>query len=160
MKNNELTGPSSIPTKFLKLLQNSQCKSIYLTANISLSTGNSPSVLKTANVIPIFQKDDHTLCNNYCPISRLSNISNIIEKLIHVPLTTFLNANNIHYKKQFRFRHNHSTTHAHIKIVEKIKQVRDSGPHACALFLDLLKAFDTVNHDILLKKLNHYQGNS
>ena len=54
MKNNELTGPSSIPTKFLKLLQNSQCKSIYLTANISLSTGNSPSVLKTANVISIF----------------------------------------------------------------------------------------------------------
>ena len=65
-----------------------------------------------------------------------------------------------------RFRHNHSTTHTHIKIVEKIKQVRDSGPHACGLFLDLLKAFDTVNHDILLKnstiirRIANYQGNS
>ena len=125
-------------------------------ANISFSTVNFPSALKTANVIQIFKKDDHTFCNNHCPISPLSNISNIIEKLIHVRLTRFLNANNIFFKKQFGFRHNHSATHALIEIVEKVKQACDSGQHDCGLFLDLQKAFDAVNHDNLLKILSHY----
>ena len=63
----------------------------------------------------------------------------------------FLNANNIFYKKQFGFRHNHSTTHVLFEIAEKIKQACDSGQHVCGFFLDLQKASFTVNHDILLK---------
>ena len=130
--------------------------SISLIANISFSTGTFPSTLKTLNVIPIYKKDDHTVCNNYRPISLLSNISKIIEKLVHKRLTTFLNKNSILYEKQFGFRNNHSTSHALLEITEKIKQACDAGQFARGVFLDLQKVFDTVNHTILLKKLTHY----
>ena len=130
--------------------------SISLIANISFSTGTFPSTLKTLNVIPIYKKDDHTVCNNYRPISLLSNISKIIEKIVHKQLTKFLNKNPILYEKQFGFRNNHSTTHALLEITEKIKQACDAGQFTCGVFLDLQKVFDTVNHTILLKKLTHY----
>ena len=81
------------------------------------STGNFSSALKIANVIPVFKKNDHTLCNNYHPILLLSNISKIIVKPIHVRQTTFLNASNIFYKKQFGFRHNHLATHTLFDII-------------------------------------------
>ena len=77
LKNNKSIGPSSIPLKFLKLFKTALSEPISLLANISFSTGNFPSTLKTANVIPIYKKDDHTICNNYRPISLLSNISKI-----------------------------------------------------------------------------------
>ena len=137
LKNNKSTGPSGIPIKFQKLFQTSLSEPIYLIANISFSTGNFPSALKIANVISIFKKKDHTLCNNYHPISVVSNISKIIEKLILVHLTTILNADNIFYKKQFGIRHNHSTTHALFEITDKNKQACDSGQYACGVFLDL-----------------------
>ena len=86
----------------------------------------------------------------------LSNISKIIEKLVHMQLTKFLNKNDILYEKQLGFRNNHSTTHALLEITEKIKQARDTGQFACGVFLNLQKAFDRVNHTILLKKLTHY----
>ena len=86
---------------------------------MSFSTGTFPSTLKTANVIPIYKNEDHTLCNNYRPILLLSNISKIIEKLVHMWLTKFLNKYVILYEKQFGFRNNHSTTHALLEITEK-----------------------------------------
>ena len=90
-KNNKYTGPFSISTKFLKLFQNALSEPIAHSANLSFSAGIFPTNLKTANVIPLFKKDDHTLCSNYRPISLLSNLSNIIEILIHVRLTLFSN---------------------------------------------------------------------
>ena len=68
----------------------------------------------------------------------------------------FLEKHNILYDLQFGFRAKHSTTHALINITEKIRSALDSGKVACGIFIDLQKAFDTVNHDILLKKMNHY----
>ena len=68
----------------------------------------------------------------------------------------FLNKHYILYERQFGFRHNHSTTNALLEITEKIKQGCDSGKYACGVFLDLQKAFDTINRDIFLKKLYHY----
>ena len=99
LKNNKLIGPSSIHLKFLKLFKTTLSEPISLIANISFLTGTFPSTLKTANVIPMYEKDDHTACNNYCPISPLSNISKIIEKLVHKRLNTFLNKNSILYEK-------------------------------------------------------------
>ena len=147
---------ASIPTNFFKLFKNELNKLISLIANISLDTSMFPNILKTANVVPIFKNDDLALCNNYRPISLLSKISKAFRKIIHGRLSVFLSANNILYDKQFGFRNQHSTNHALIKITEKIKQGCDSGKFVCGVFLDFQKGFGTVNHDILLKKLEHY----
>ena len=155
LKKDKSSGPSSILIKFLKLFQTAPSKPISLIADLSFSTRIFPANLKTANAIPIFKKDDHTSCNNYRLISLLSN-SKITERLIHSCLMTFLNTNEILYERQFGFRHNHSTTHALSAITEKIRQACDSGHFACGVFLDLQKAFDTVNPNILLKKLEYY----
>ena len=150
-------GPASTPTNFLKLFKNELSKPISLLANIFLDTSMFPNILKTANAAPTFNLKMMMLqCNNYRAISLLSNISKIFEKIIRARLSVFLSTNNILYEKQFGFRNQHSTNHALIEITEKIKQGCDSGKFVCGVFLDFQKAFDTVNHDILLKKLEHY----
>ena len=124
--------------------------------NLSFSTGLFPKILKQAKIIPIFKKGDQQDCNNYRPISLLSNISKIIEKLVHRQLYGLLEFNNFLYTNQFGFRNPHSTNHALITITEKIKKAIDDGKITCGVFLDLLKAFDTVDHEILLSILEHY----
>ena len=116
-----------------------------------------PNIFKTVNVTPIFNNDDPALCNNYRPISLLSNRSKIFEKIIHARLSAFLSAYNVLYEKQFAFRNQHATNHALIEVTEKIKQGCDSGKFTCGVFLDFQKASDTVNRDILLKKLEYYE---
>ena len=119
-------------------------------------TGVFPSVLKTAKVVPVFKKDSKLDYSNYRPISLLSNIEQILEKLMYQRLYTFLNNNNIIYNLQFGFRQQYSTSHALINITENIRKALDSGNIGCRVFVDLQKAFDTVDHQILLAKLNHY----
>ena len=129
--------PASIPNNFLKLFKIELSKPISLLANISLDTSMFLNIHIRANVTPIFKDDDPVLCNNYRPISLLSNISKIFEKIIHARLSVFLSANNILYEKQFGFRNQHSTNHhALIEITEKIKQGCDSGKFVCGVFLD------------------------
>ena len=151
LKNDKSSGPSSIPITFLKLFQTPLSKPISLIANLSFSTGIFPVNSKTENIIPIFKKDDHTSRSNYRPISLLSNISKIIERLTHSLLMTFLIANDVLCERQFGFRHNDSTTLPISAITEKIRQACESGHFACGVL-----AFDTVNHNIFLKKLEHY----
>ena len=123
--------------------------------NLSFSTGLFPKILKQAKIISIFKKGDQQDCNNYTPISLLSNISKIIEKLVHRQLYGFLEFNNYLHTNQFGFRYLHSTNHALITITEKIRKAIDNGEITCGVFLDLQKAFDTVDHEIFLSKLEH-----
>ena len=90
----------------------------------------------------------------------LSNISKLLEKLMYVRLYRFLNIFNCLSDLQFGFRAKHSTSHALISITEKIREALDTGNFACGIFVDLQKAFDTVDHDILVSKLEHYGARS
>ena len=117
-------------------------------------SGVFPSVLKTAKVVPVFKKDSKLDYNNYCPISLLSNIEKILEKPMYKRFYTFLNNNNFIYNLQFRQQH--STSHALINLTENIRKAFDDGIISCGIFVDLQKAFNTVDYQILFAKLNHY----
>ena len=156
IKTSKTCGPTSIPNNLLKEHRCIFSTIIVTLINKSLSEGTFPELLKLANVSPIYKKKDKYLCSNHRPISLLSNISKIYEKVFHKQMYDFFEKNNIFYDLQFGFRAKHSTEHALLSITENIKNNIDNQKLTCGIFIDLEKAFDTVNHKILLKKLEHY----
>ena len=156
LNNKKATGPASIDTKILKLSKELIKIPLAHIFNLSFSTGIFPEFLKVAKVIPIHKKDSRLEMNNYRPISLLSNISKIMEKIMHKRLYFFLERCKCLHELQFGFRNLHSTNHALIQITETIKKSLDAGQFSCGVFVDFQKAFDTVNHKILLQKLQHY----
>ena len=116
---NKSYGPSSIPVRILKLVQTQISKPLAMLINLSFTLGSFPSSLKIAKVIPILKKGSPCECNNYRPISLLSNIEKAFESLMYKRITTFLNQSNVLYNRQFGFRKNHSTIHALLNVTEK-----------------------------------------
>lgn len=115
-----------------------------------LETGQFRDILKSAKTIPVFKKGSRLQVCNYRPISLLSNINKILENLVFSRLYSFLEEYKVIYSLQFGFRAKHSTNHALIDITESIRRALDNKKVACGIFVDLQKAFDTVNHNILL----------
>ncbi|XP_057290244.1 uncharacterized protein LOC130612931 [Hydractinia symbiolongicarpus] len=157
------------PKNFNQFLKNSVPNSMFLspttpeeilkylsTINSKKSSGVFPTQLKLTKVIPIHKKESKLDCTNYRPISLLSNINKIFEKLIHDRLYKFLNKNKVLYSQQFGFRKIYSTSQTLLNMIQKIADNLDKGNYVCGIFVDLQKAFDTVDHEILLKKLFHY----
>ena len=126
--------------------------------NFAITQGIYPNALKLAEVIPIYKKGDVNNVNNYRPISILSQFNKIFEKLISCRLTQFLEKFNLLSDHQFGFRKNYSTAYAINNIYDKIIKNIDKDQFSCCLFLDLSKAFDTVDHNILLFKMNKHFG--
>ena len=112
--------------------------------------------MKVAKVVPIFKKGDPKLLTNYRPISLLTSFSKILEKLIYLRTVKFLNTSNLFSNFQFGFREKHTTTHAILHFINKVSNALDNHMHTIGIFLDYSKAFDTVDHTILLCKLSHY----
>ena len=123
--------------------------------NLSFITVVFPSLLKTAKVVSVLNSKLNY--SNYRPIFLLSNIEKILKELMYTFLYSFLDYNNIIYDLQFGFRQQHSTFYALINITENIRKALDDGNIGCGIFVDLQKAFETVDHQILLAKLNHYR---
>ena len=123
--------------------------------NLSLSSAIFPEELKIARVIPLFKSGYAMLFCNYRPVSVLPLFSKILERLMYNRLISFINKHNLLFNFQFGFREGHSTNLALIYLVDKISNSLDMGEYVLGLFLDFTKAFDTVNHDIFLQKLEH-----
>ena len=155
LNSSKASGPNSIPYRILFLLKNEISKQLADLFNLSFMTGVFPSVLKTAKVVPVFKKDSKLDYSNYRPISLLSNIEKILEKLMYKRLYTFLDNKNIIYDLQFGFRQQYSTSHVLINITENITKTLDDGNVGFGVSVDLQKAFDTVDNQILLAKWSY-----
>ena len=124
--------------------------------NLSFDQGYVPDQLKIADIVPVFKNGDTSLINNYRPISVLPVFSKVFERLMYNRLMNYIMKHNILSNSQFGFRKGYSTDMAISLLIDKISKAIDTKEHVIGLFLDLAKAFDTVNHNILLRKLTHY----
>ena len=156
LKSGKSLGPNSIPMKVLKCLSPLISSPLSQIISESFQAGIFPDKMKLAKVIPLFKKGCLLTPSNYRPISILSVFSKITEKVMYERLHKFLEKHEILYTLQFGFRASHSINHALVSLTEAIKNSLDNRKFGCGIFIDLQKAFDTVNHDILLMKLEHY----
>ena len=133
------------------------CETLLYIFNLILDVGILPDDLKQAKVItPIYKEGDKNECGNYRPICVIPAISKILEKIVYNQLLNFLNDNKIITKRQSGFRKHHSTETALLQSTNEYLMNMDRGLINGILFLDLKKAFDTVDHKILLAKLELY----
>ena len=155
MKNVEVNKVASIDNisgRFLKDGADILAIPVTQICNLSIKLSHFPHDCKLAKLKPLYKKGSKTDPKNYRPISLLPIVSKIIEKIIHDQTMEYLTDNKILYRYQSGFRKNHSTDTCLSYLTDKILTGFDSGLLTGMILIDLQKAFDTINHDILLKK--------
>ena len=158
IKSHKARRTNDIESRFIKLANPVIANFLSEMFNLSLTTGIYPDAMKVAEVIPIFKKGDRDKSTNYRPISLLSQFNKIFEKMLHSRIYSFVTKYNLLSEKQFGFRTNFSTNLAACSVYDEIVNEIDQNLYNCGIFLDLSKAFDTVNHNILVNKLENYFG--
>ena len=156
LKSKTSSGWDNVPQKVIK---RSPLKVVIILShifNLSMSEGVFPEKMKLAKVIPIFKKGSKLDVSNYRPISLLPVFSKILERLVYNRLNSFLKRYNVLFDKQFGFRQKFSTSHATAFLSSKLHQNMENSEKSICVFMDLSKAFDTINIDILIEKLCHY----
>ena len=157
MKDIKILGLDSIRTKIVEVHSQTLSKPLAELINFPLNLGKFPTILKIAKVTSsINKRGEKSDCDNYRPIYPILNISKPIEKTVHERLYFFLEKEQLLFEEQLRISNSRLTTDAFIDISERIRDACDKGLYACGAFLYFKKAFDTVNHDILLNNNAHY----
>ena len=156
LNNKTSCGYNEIPLNIVKASITPIAGIISALINNSFSTGHFPSELKIARVCPIFKDGCKKTLSNYRPISLLPSFSKIYEKAMYKRLQRYLDSKKILIKNQYGFRTKHSSYMAILDMCDNISKSFDNGEFSVGIFIDLQKAFNTLNHEILLAKLRHY----
>ena len=149
------TGDDEIPVGFLKMCINTVSKVISHIINLSISTKIVQKRWKTAVVTPSYKDEDRTSMSNYRPISVLPVVSKVMERIVHNQVYSHLRRHSLLSEAQFEFRKYHSTSACILKLLNNIYFNMDRGMMTGVVFLDLKKAFDTVDHNIFAPKAEH-----
>ena len=150
------SGYDSISNILIKSIVDIILKPLTVIINQCFKMGIFPNQLKIAKVVPIFKSGDDTLFTNYRPISLLPSTSKVVERVIFNQLYTYFETNRFFHGSQYGFRKRHSTEFAALELVDKLLNMMDKGQVPLGIFLDLSKAVDTLDHKILIKKLEFY----
>ena len=156
LKNSNSVGQDNIPVKLIKSCDSLLAPILVEINNQSLLEGIFPNALKIAKVVPIFKNGDLKCVSNYRPISVLPAFSKITEKIVYKRLYKYISDNSILHQNQFGFREKLSKSMALLELIDKLSEAVDDKLTTIGVFIDLAKAFDTVDHGILLRKLQHY----
>ena len=156
LKSSHCCGHDSISNNIIKIIALEISDCLTLIINQSLKTGIFPEKLKTAKVVPIHKKKDKLLVANYRPISILPVISKVFENIMHTQLMTYFNTNNLFAPQQYGFRPNCSTELAALELMDRNINAMNINLTPLNIYLDLSKAFDSLDHHTLLSKLKYY----
>lgn len=156
LKVKDSSGCDQISNRILKKICPGIIKALEIICNKSLQQGTFPNNMKTAIVTPLYKGNEKTEIINYRPISLLPTISKILEKLVHTRITKFLLKHKVFFEGQYGFRKNRSTTDAILDLTGNVLENMNRGHYTMCLFLDMSKAFDSLNLDTILKKLEFY----
>ena len=156
MPNKKSTGYDEISTETIKILSAVISPTLSLIINKCILNGTVPDEMKVSKIKPLFKKGDVTLLNNYRPISLLPCVSKIFERVLFNQLYEYFDRNDLLTQHQYGFRKNHSTEFAAMELIDRVANLLELGTILFNLYIDLSKAFDVLNHDILRSKLEFY----
>jgi hypothetical protein len=155
-KNKTSEDYDSLSMKTIKVIIHSILQPLTYICNLSFEKGTVPDMMKISKVIPLFKAGDKSTFTNYRPVALLPQFSKILEKLFCKRLTKFIENHNLLSECQYGFRPKRSTSLAILDLVEELTNALDDNKFTIGVFIDLRKAFDTIDHELLIKKMEYF----